>query len=278
MTSQGKRWASIFLLMAGAAAARGQAPPSTATGEPPMHDISMTDAPPPGSAIAVPLPESQQKQLKKYDIPELVGARQAIGPQLIDGRLRKPVADYSVHEGRIDQRLSLFEGGLVFMRMAGTGGTIQKRLLLPPEANEVYVRNLSAKTIADLAARSTLAPPQADRSATIRVYDRATGKPTELAFDPMVALPKPLSDQIVPFQDLLRSMSEDRQVTNTIARYQPKVGDHLVGDDRKTYEVVRIFGEGKIVELRCDNQPVTLFVSRDDLYNYFIGSRRAPSH
>jgi hypothetical protein len=272
-----RRWAPILLLLASAAAARAQVPASPPP-EPPDHDISRTEEPPPGSAIAVPLPESERKRLKKYDIPELAGARQAIGSQLIDGRLRKPVAEYMVHEGRIDQRLALFEGGLVVMRLAGAGGTIQKRLLLPPDANEVYVRNLSAAAIADLTAHSAVPPSRKDRNATIRVYDASTRKRTELSFDPAAALPKTLSDQITPLQDLLRAMSQDREVTNSIARYQPRVGDHLVGDDRKTYQVVRILGQGRIVELRCDTQPITLYVARDDLYNYFIGSRRALTH
>src|SRR5215213_4256279 len=66
------------------------APPPPA---PPGHDISKVDPAPLGGAIAVPLPEKRSRQLKRYEIPELTGSRQAIGSQLINGELPKPVLD-----------------------------------------------------------------------------------------------------------------------------------------------------------------------------------------
>src|SRR5438034_6135346 len=56
--------------------AQQQPPPPVA--EPP-HGIEMVDSAPLGGAIAPPLPEAQKRKLKKYDIPELAGARQASG-------------------------------------------------------------------------------------------------------------------------------------------------------------------------------------------------------
>jgi len=76
------------------------APPPT-----PTHDITQVDTAPLGGAIAIPLPERERKKLAKYDIPELAGARQAIGSQRIDGRLPKPLVDYSVTGADIYQRL-----------------------------------------------------------------------------------------------------------------------------------------------------------------------------
>src|SRR3954471_18403372 len=96
------------------------APPPTA-----MHDISQVDAAPLGGAIAIPLPERERKKLAKYDIPELVGSRQAVGPQRIDGRLRKPLVDYSVTTSSVYQRISIFEGGLVVVEMRSAGGIIR---------------------------------------------------------------------------------------------------------------------------------------------------------
>src|ERR1043165_10207707 len=52
----------------------------------PPHGIDLVDPAPNGGAIAPPLPEKQRRQLKKLDIPELAGARQALGSQLIAGR------------------------------------------------------------------------------------------------------------------------------------------------------------------------------------------------
>src|SRR4051812_16348946 len=78
---------SLLALVAATALAQ------TPVQEPP-HDISKVDPAPLGGAISVPLPERERKRLEKYEIPELVGSRQALGSQLIDGRLPHPILDY----------------------------------------------------------------------------------------------------------------------------------------------------------------------------------------
>ena len=253
--------------MATAAVAQEPTPPPA---DPPGHDISGVDTAPLGGAISVPLPEQEAKRLKHYDIPELVGAKQAIGPQLIDGRLPRPQLDYSVHNGKIVQRVSIFEGGLVVLNMRGAGGMIRKKLILPPEAVKSYLKPGDSRSLREL--RQTDLPMAAtDRFATVRVYD-FTGARREWVFDPASALPKPLNDVAMPLADLLRAMSEDRTVTSSVANYDPKVGDELIGDDRKTYRVERMTKEG-IVELHCVGQPTIIYVDKKDLYNYFIGAR-----
>ena len=98
----------------------------------------------------------------------------------------------------------------------------------------------------------------------------------ERQFDPMARLPKTLSDQVVLMRDLLRVIYQDREMTNSVAGYLPKVGDQLVGDDKKVYKVTRVVGTN-IVELRCLSQPTTIYVAVKDLYNYFIGTPGAAS-
>src|SRR6476661_6519181 len=55
------------------------------------HGIDMVEPAPTDGAIATPLPEAQRRKLKKLDIPELSGARQALGSQVVDGALPRPV-------------------------------------------------------------------------------------------------------------------------------------------------------------------------------------------
>ena len=260
---------AILLLIAATAVAQEQpAPPPPPN---PTHDITGVDEAPLGGAIAVPLPEEESKRLKKYDIPELVGAKQAIGPQLIDGRLPRPLVDYAVRSGKLNQRLSIFEGGLVVVNMTGAGGTIRKKLVIPADALKSYLKaaqspDLRAIRNSDL----PMAPP--GRSGIVRVYEYPSAKRHELMFDPLTALPKPLNDVAMPLGDLLRAISEDRTVTSTIAGYEPKVGDELIGDDRKTYRVERLMKDGT-VQLHCVGQPTIIYVDKKDLYNYFVGAR-----
>ena len=236
------------------------------------HDITQVDAAPLEGAIAVPLPEQERKRLEKYDMPELVGSRQALGSQLVDDKLPKPIVDYLATEGNVQQRLSMFEGGLVVVNVTGVGATIRKKLIIPDDALQTYRKAIAASALAEIRPAS-LPPPQPRREGRIRVYD-SKGNFVERVFDPIAALPKPLNDQLLPLQDLLRAICEDRGVTNTVAGYMPAVGDQLVADDRKVYRVTRVI-EKHIVELRCINQPTTIYVDVKDLYNYFIGTTGA---
>ncbi|HXG59569.1 MAG TPA: hypothetical protein VNL91_11150 [Thermoanaerobaculia bacterium] len=241
-------------------------PLSTAQQEPP-HDITKVDPAPLGGAIATPLTHTQQRRLKKYEIPELVGARQALGSQLIDGRLPRPLVDYYAANGGIEQRLSIFEGGLVVVTMNGAGATIRKRVILPADAVGTYLGALSFDALADMA-RNARRPPE-ERRAFVRVYRGS--EYAEVAFDPAVVMDKRLHDGVFPLEDLLRAISEDRTVTNTVANYEPAVGDELVGDDSRTWRVKRIAGD--VIELECLGQPTVIYVARSELYNYFIGRR-----
>jgi hypothetical protein len=245
------------------------APPEATT-----HDITQVDPAPLGGAIAIPLPERERKKLKKYDIPELVGTMQATGPQRIDGRLRRPLVDYSVSTAAVYERLSIFEGGLAVVEVRGSGGTIRKKVILPDDALQNYLHAISPAALSSIRS-SELSAPRDDRRALLRAYTEKQDF-VERQFDPMATMPKTLSDQVVPMQDLLRALYQDRTVTNSVAGYLPKAGDQLVGDDKKIYRVVRVVND-KIVELRCLSQPTTIYVDVKDLYNYFIGTAGAAS-
>src|SRR5437016_13552972 len=106
------RWMALFAVVATTAFGQSQPPQPPPTADAP-HDITQVDPAPLGGAISVPLPERERKRLAKYEIPELVGSRQVLGSQLIDGRLPRPILDFISEQGPIHQRLSIFEGGLV---------------------------------------------------------------------------------------------------------------------------------------------------------------------
>jgi hypothetical protein len=235
-----------------------------------QHDISKVDPAPENSAIATPMPNVRQRQMKKYEIPELAGAVQALGSQLIDGRLPKPLVDFRITEGGLTQRVSLFEGGLVVVDMTGSV-TMRKRVILPKDALNGYLAAVSPAKLRGIDGRD-LPTPEADRVAQVRAYE-ADGSFVERRFHPGHMLPLVFGSQITPLRDLLRAMSEDREVTSTVAGYEPKAGDELVADDQKTYRVVRVVDGANVVELKCLDAPTTIFVARKDLNLYFIGAK-----
>lgn len=233
------------------------------------HDITRVDTAPVGGVIAIPLPPQSERRMRKYEIPELVGARQALGSQLVAGELPRPLLDYRARHGSVDQRLSVFEGGLVVVRMTSAAGELRKRVILPSDALTAYRRVVSPDAVRRVRSHE-LVPPRDDRAAFLRAYDEL-GVPVHVEFDPMAALPKPLADPVNLLQDLLRAISEDRNVTSTVANYEPQVGDELVGDEGRAWRVERVMAD--IVQLRCTSQPSIVYIDKKYLQNYFIGRR-----
>jgi hypothetical protein len=234
-----------------------------------QHDITKVEPAPEGMAIATPIPTT--RAFRKYDVPDLAGARQAIGSQLIDGRLRKPLIDFITSEGEVEQRISVFEGGLVVVNMTGAA-TIRKKLLLPDDALQAYIRTITPAALTAID-RSALVKPEPRQRSLLRVYD-VEGRFVERAFNPTRVLPKDLNDQIIPLRDLLRAISEDRTVTSSVAGYEPKPGDELVGDDQKVYRVIRVVEGAGVVELQCLDAPTTIYVTKTNLHLYFVGANR----
>lgn len=235
-----------------------------------QHDITQVEPAAPDAAIATPLPESQRRMMKKYDTPELAGARQAVGPQLIDGRLRRPLIDYTITEGPLEQRISIFEQGLVYVKMTGAS-SVRKRLLIPQDALDSFVKGIDAAGLRAIRADSLPAPDPHSR-AHLRVYE-ADGTHVDRVFHPGRVLPKQIVDRTMPLLDLMRAVTEDREVTSSVAGYEPKPGDELVGDDQKTWRVVRVVEEAGVVELQCLDVPMTIYVAKKELHLYFIGAK-----
>lgn len=235
-----------------------------------QHDITQVDPVAPDTAIATPVPEKQLRKLKTYEMPELTGAKQALGPQLLDGQLRKPMIDFMTTEGAVEQRISIFEGGLVVVKMTGAAG-IRKKVLIPEDSLKNYTRTATAKNLRAVD-QHWLPVPDPDRRALLRIYD-ADGTYVERVFHPGRVLSKQIVDQIEPLRDLLRVVSEDRGVTTTIAGYEPKAGDELVADDHKVWTVVRVVDGAGVVELRCEDAPQMVFIAKKDLHLYFMGAK-----
>ena len=235
------------------------------------HDITQVDPITPGSIVAIPLPPKSRRQMKKYETPEMAGARQALGSQLINGELPRPLLDFVTRSGLIEERLSMFDGGLIVVAMSGAGGTMHKKLLIPPDALAAYRKTASPERLA-LIRKNDVSKPDLRRS-LLRIY-RDDGSHVELEFDPSGSIPKTLADEIRPLEDLIRVISEDRTVTSSVAGYEPAVGDELVGDDQRTWRVERVT-DGGIVQLRCVSQPTVVYIDKHFLYNYFVGKRAA---
>jgi len=246
--------------------------PAAAQQSEPQDAPELIGAPAPGSALSLPVPNSRQMDMSRYDIPELAGAQAAHGSHLVEGRLPRPVADYSALVGKVQQRISIFENGIVAVSMKGAGGTIRKRIRIPPDALEAYRKALQAEAL-DEFINQTLSSTS-DR-AVLRIY-RDDRSHVERTFNPTFVQSAFIDQPLNILKDLLRALSEDREATNPLTGYTPRVGDHLVSDDEQTYRVVAILQNGEYLELVSTREPLTLYVATKDLHNYFIGRRKTP--
>src|SRR5688500_848794 len=151
------RWAVAASFLAAAVFAAPQ------EGTPDLRDTS------PGDAISIPIPTSRMLDLQRYEIPELAGAEVARGSYLVNGKLPRPVADYIASMAGIRQRLSIFENGVVSISMKGTGGTIRKRLIIPPDALAAYKQALDAESLMEAPDHVETMNPTKDH-ASLRIY------------------------------------------------------------------------------------------------------------
>lgn len=264
MNVRGRRWVVLLLLAFSLAV---QAPAQTD----PESDFE-SDPSASGTSISIPRPEARDQDPEKYEIPELAGASTARGSYLVGGELPRPVLHYIVRLPRVLQRMTIFENGLVVVHVDNGGASIRKQLVLPMDAVATYRTHISP------AALELIQDDGQDRGLSsgrgvIRSY-RDDGTFVERSFDPTLVLRAELSQKKIIMDDLLRALAEDREVSNPLTGYRPKLGDVLVADDQKSYKITRIIDGGTVVELTCTSDPLKMYVSSKDLYNYFIGKRR----
>lgn len=263
MTVRGRRWVVLLLLAFSLAVqALAQNDPESEPGSDPSE-----------SATAIAIPRSDARdQPPKYEIPELAGASTARGSHLVDGSLPRPVLHYVVRLPRVLQRLTIFENGLVVVHVDSGGASIMKQLVLPLDAVATYRTHVSPAALQLIQDDSRDSGPGSGRG-VIRSYGD-DGTFVERSFDPTLILGSDLTQKKIIMDDLLRALAEDREVSNPLTGYRPSLGDVLVADDQKSYRVTKLIDEGAILELTCTTEPLKMYVSSKDLYNYFIGKRR----
>lgn len=220
-----------------------------------------------GTAISVPLPDLDSRKYRRYQVIELAGAMPVDGSFLVDGRLPEVVVDYVSQLGKVRQRVSIFENGVVSIELSGVGARVEKKVLMPPDAVAAYRDFFETCEIESY--RPLDQGTDHDR-VTLRLARRGRDA-VEKRFPATSMVPENVERMRLVLDDLLRALSEDREVTNPISLWTPREGDTLLGGDQKSYRVVRLL-QGEFIELVCTTEPVRRFVPIKDLHLYFVGA------
>lgn len=226
--------------------------------------------PPPelGAAISIPKPDEGEIDEEAYTSPELTDTRPAIGSQLIDGRLPSPRLDYSIVTPKSLQRLSFFEQGLVVLHMKAGDANLRKRMLLPEGALDEYLRLFTPEDALRVSHDEILTNGITDDRGIIRVY-RDDGTHEQVVFSNSRVLPASVQQLRSTLDDLIRILAEDRGATNPLANYSPRIGDKLISEDLKLFEITAMAQEGRIIEFTGLQEPIRVYVDRDDIPAYF---------
>lgn len=227
---------------------------------------SLALAQPEGIAISVPMPDLDARRFRKYEVVELSGALPVDGSLLVDGRLPQAIVHYVSNLGTIHQRASIFENGVVSIELSGVGGRVEKKVLLPPDAVASYRAFFEACDI-----RSFRPIDAGSETDTVLLRVALADGIFEARFPATAAIPSNVERLRMVLDDMIRVLSEDRELTNPITLWKPREGDVLIGGDEKRYRVVRIL-DGEFIELACTTEPVRRFVPVKDLYLYFVGA------
>lgn len=220
--------------------------------------------------IAIPI-DLREVDLKKYDVVELAGASAPTDLLDEDGNLPRSIVDYSSRMGEVSDRMTLFDNGIISLELRSPAGRISKKLRVPEDAVAVYAEFFKGDGLASF---RPLDAGQAHDRVVLRLRT-SDGTPVEKSFPATAVLPEEVERYRRVLQDMIRVLAEDREITNPISTYDPKVGEFLLTDDRKMWKITRLIDGGDVLELVATDDPLRRYVQKKDLYLYFIGSKPA---
>jgi len=219
--------------------------------------------------------QSQKDETEGNITPELAGAIRADGSTLVDGRLPRPFVDYVIELTTVRRTMTLFYSGLVVVTTTHRGNSFAKKILIPPDSIDSYREVISYDRFVDLSDEAELGSPTGGRE-TIRVY-REDGEWAQKTFDASRSIASNLEIMRGLMKDLMRVISEDKDISNPMIGYEPLVGDQLLTEDFTAYRVLRVDPSAGIVEVHGVDDPIRMFVAWKDLETRFVGYSRTPT-
>lgn len=203
-----------------------------------------------------------------FDIPELYGSTVFARGQAT--RLPALLAEYAVTAGAVYERISLFDNGVASIHIAGRDRDIKKQLVVSEESLRIYREEVARLPMSDLP-KTEFRPT--GNFARLRIGRNGTVE--ERLFIAGTVLPRQIETFRQLLTDLLDAITQDQQITNPITTYKPAVGDKLISEDNKMYEVKRILQEGTIVEVELVGKSTKMYVPTELLPKLFIDARIA---
>lgn len=228
--------------------------------------------PSPQTTISIPVPQLSDRQMVNYHVVELAGATPVGDDLLVDGRLPRVLINFTARLDEVYQRLTFFENAILAVEMEGEDWRMSKKVRIPAQALDAYREFFTTEELERFRPWS-----EGDPTRDQTVLRIATGETTvERKWASTAVIPEQIERLRLVLQDVVRALSEDREVTNPVAGYGASVGDVLLGDDQKSYRVIGILQQGDLLELQSLTEPVRRFVAKKDLHLYFVAAGPPP--
>ncbi|MDH3745381.1 MAG: hypothetical protein OES47_09800 [Acidobacteriota bacterium] len=175
-----------------------------------------------------------------------------------------------------ERELTLFGNGTLRLRRVEGGERTLHLADLQPVELESYKESLAKETVA-VSPTPRKGPAGEWIEQCELTVDVDPNPVRSFRFSRVDALPLGLS-RLVAIGDALFQEVELREVTGGFpVGYQPQVGDVILRADGSEFEVRRFTVDGRGVEIQGIEQPLTLYVAKDEMTQEFIGLvRRRP--
>jgi hypothetical protein len=179
------------------------------------------------------------------------------------------LVDYHCSNDLGRRQVTLFGNGTVRLREGLEGEEVMRLAELAPSELHAYLRRLRAEDLREVAEDD----PEVVGEWVERCYlelDLPGREPRRFGFGKFDTLPLPLSRVVRVVEDLAATAAERAPTRGLPADYRPQPGDRLRRVDGAIFEVVEYTSDGLGIELRGEDQPLTLFLTVDEVRERFV--------
>jgi hypothetical protein len=167
------------------------------------------------------------------------------------------------------REVTLFANGTVRLREGPPGQEAMRLGEVGAEEVAAFERRMSETDLSETEAREE-APGGTWVETCVLELELAAGGLRRFSFGRYASHSLALSTVLAVVRDIEAVAETSARASDLPVRYEPRPGDLLERTDGLRFEVVAFTADGLGVELSSPDQPLTIYVPRDDLRRFFV--------